>query len=189
MDIKRARALISNYYMMSRNKETLKSELLANINDPLVIEVLIKQTDNHAFRNIVTTLGLPDTYIIAREALERNIIHNATNYPLEQVQQALCDILFHNNKHNSILTIQTIQERASMVPGYNNLYQNFSPLYEKVMYFLSLDPNTTSPEEITTLLQEIIVMNNELIGGNTNMFNITDSRQQKMISKVNLVTR
>lgn len=172
MELKEARNLIHNYYMDNGN-EKYKNELLLNIDNPLVLEVLVKQADNHTFRTLVDNLGLSENLVCTREQMERNIINNPDKYPLIQVQQALCDILFHNNKQNSILTITTIQERASQVPVYNNLYQNFDMLYTKVLEFLSLDPNTATPEQISVLLQEIAILNNELIEGNTSTYNVT----------------
>ena len=172
MDARQAKGIIQNYYMNPRSEQAL-SNLLEHIQDPIVMEYLLKQTNNHAFRTIVDNLGLPDEFAHARESMERKIIHNPMNYPLDQVQQALCDILFHDNAHNSILKITTIQERAAYVSGFNNLYQNFGVLYSKVMEFLNLDPNTATPDQITTLLQEITMLNNELVEGNTSLYEIT----------------
>ncbi len=178
MTVKEIRELINQAFIMHVRPEKLaiiNEQVEAIKDDPLFLEILIKQASNECFHYIVEKFNLPETVTQQRVALQRNILNNPLNYPLEMVKNALCDIMFHNNPKNSAITIKTLQERADLVPSFNNLYQNMGNLYSVVMDILNLDPATATPEQISNLVQTAIQMNNALVSSNSNVYTLTSS--------------
>ena len=109
MTVKEIRELINNFYICNKSKEELvllNSQIESIKDDPLFLEVLVKQISNEAFYYIVEKFNIPENIVHQRQELQINILKNPLNYPLTVVQNALCDILFHNNpkKNNSGLS-------------------------------------------------------------------------------------
>lgn len=170
--------LIKRYYIMNQSPQS-KAEQLAMLQElkdnPLFLEIMVKQVSNEAFHYLAEKLELPESVLQQREDLDRKILSNPQAYPLDMVKTALCDILFHTNPKNAQINIRVLQERAASVPSFNNLYKNMSGIYGPVMEFLNLDPATATPEEISSLLQTIIEQNNQLVAGNTTTYKMTDT--------------
>ena len=162
MDLIEIERAFDNYLMrahiMKDAKEILQ-KLLAE--ESLAREVCVKKLDNYSFRKIVHDFHLDLRYVQTRERLEQDILKNHEKYTCETVQQALCDVLFHDNKQNVMLKIKTLQERASLSTEFNKTLKRYNIFYDKILEFLSLD-ESASKDVLKDMIHELSKMNKTL---------------------------
>ena len=163
LEIKR---VFMNYLNKSFNEDNYKT--LVNIikSEPIARKLIVNQMDNYSFRKVVKEFNLDNSYIEEREGLEKDILNNSRLFDISIVQEALCDILFQNNKQNIILCIRTLQERASLCPEFNSKFSKYQSFYSEIMSFLNLS-ESTSPFDVEEKLKLISKLNKELFSNKT----------------------
>ena len=165
---------LSNYMYPSKGRiQASKDNIRKMIEDPLFEEYIIKKASNKTFRMIVDEFNIPSSAVEKRENLEKNIINNYSNYPVDVVRQALCDLLFHDNLKNVLLTIESIREYAECSEVFNSEYQKLSAVYDVVYNFLNTKEQDITPEIENLYLSDLSQMNNVLDGAGVKLYDAT----------------
>ena len=157
---------LSNYMYPSKGRiQESKDNIRKMIEDPLFEEYIIKKASNKTFRMIVDEFNIPSSVVEKREKLEKNIINNYSNYPVDVVRQALCDLLFHDNLKNVLLTIESIREYAECSEVFNSEYQKLSAVYDVAYDFLSINESDVTIDTMGLFLGDLCEMQKVLAEG------------------------
>jgi len=147
---------LMKYLMGSKNMRLNSLEnLRVLLQDKDNLEFFIRNADNFAFRSLVDDLSLSEEIVDKREALETDVVNNYEKHSLKSVQEAISDLLFHNNSNNVILTIQTLKERADNIEEFNSYYDEYREFFDKVTAFLNLKEGDVNQEQLGLLIQDL----------------------------------
>ena len=147
--------LIWNYiYGNLGSSEEVIHDIGQMLKDPKNLDYFIKNASNYVFRHIVDELGLSDSVVEERERLESQVINNYENESLYSVQNAICDMVFHESLGIIIHKIQTLKDRAESTESFNVYYSPYAEFFDKVINFFNLKGEHSS-QEIGEMIEEL----------------------------------
>lgn len=159
-------------YGSRKNLQDAKNTIEEVKNDKTFLEYLIKKSSNRTFRMIAQEFNIPQSVVEEREKIEREIINDYENHSLTQVQQCFCDVLFHDNVKNVMLTIESVREYSECNDEYKVEYDKYSQMFDCAYEFCGLSGDVSS-SDIGSYLTRLSQMNTQLKGQGLSIYDVT----------------
>ncbi len=147
--------------VIEEKRQAARQQLVALLQeDKEARRFFVTQVSNLHFNMACEELNLPPEFVEKRRQIETEIVRNPSSYKLSVVQESFCDLFFKNDSKNVFLMIQTIKERAEIVPEYRQTYEKYRRLFELAEKITSLDESQR--EELDVLMTEFVQTAKEL---------------------------